>query len=86
MFCKFVGNFIFKWARTNFFAHSIEYWFFTVKCYQLLQSNTNNFVQYQSSVWTQWSGYKYCSLNTNNSIQNYSFISTQLNGSEYYYI
>ena len=32
----YVGNFLFKWVRTNLFAHKYCYCFFTVKWFQLL--------------------------------------------------
>ena len=53
----FVGNFIFKWVRVNF-LHTINYCYclHTVKWLQVLQSNINNSIQYQSFVCTKRSG------------------------------
>ena len=49
---QFVGNFIFKRVRTNFFAHYYRYCFYTVKWFQLLLSNAYNSIQHYSFIYT----------------------------------
>ena len=57
---SFVGNFIFKWVTTYLFAPRYCYFFYTVKWFKVLLTNTNNFIQHYSFVCTQLNGSKYC--------------------------
>ena len=83
-FAKIVcSNFIFRWVRTNLFAHLYCYCFYTVKWFQLLLSNTYNsysilIIHLQALKWLLELLFK-----TNYPIEHYSFIYIRSNGSKY---